>query len=464
MAVSSLSSPFLSSSGPQVKLTSPTTAVSQIQGTVTQLTAGGLSLQAEGQLEQQLVKQITAANPAANQAEIANIAADLWGATSSTQIQTDLAALERMVVPVTSVQQLASTITTIANLLRGPSSSSSSSQTSTPAAVNSVVAATALAGATSLQVTSATGMTAGDSLLVQLDSGTQFYTAIASISSNTLTLTRPLPTNPPTTQVSNGNTVSATPGISTYLTTLSATALSGTNSITLTTAAGISIGDSIQITLDNGVLFTTNVTGVSTTNNVVNLAAPLSGQASAGNDIADRTNPFTPVNQLTSVSATGTVINYLATLTATAAAGASSVTLDTVGGMSVGDTVQILLDNSSTFSTTINAINTTTKTVTLGLSLPSQASAGNAFTDPVTLVPASAAYVPSALISAIFALQLDNLITGANPGVDLAKLQKDVAALSKAGLTALQFQQALTTLNQLWRTGLNSATRLSLTA
>ena len=45
------------------------------------------------------------------------------------------------------------------------------------------------------------------------------------------------------------------------------------------------------------------------------------------------------------------------------------------------------------------------------------------------------------------------------PGVDLVQLQKDVAALSKAGLTTSQFQAALTTLNQLWQSSVNSATR-----
>lgn len=464
MTVTPLSSPFLSTSGPQVKLVSPLTVVPQIAATAAQIAAAGTSLTTEGTLEQQLVKQITSANASANQGEIATIAADLFGATTTTQIQTDIAALNRMVVPVTSVSQLTSTVTTIANLLRAPASSSTSTQNAPPPPFTATVAATALAGATTLTVTSATGMKAGDSLLVQLDSGTQFFTSIASINNNVLTLTAPIPSIPATTRVSNGNTITDTPGISTYESTMTAPAAAGANAITLATAAGISIGDSIQIQLDNGTLFTTTVTGVSTTTNVVNLSASLPSAATTSNKVADRTNPFNPVNQLASVGPTGTVINYIGTLTANSLGGASTVTLNTVGGMSIGDTVTIQLDSGSTFTTQINNINTTTNVVTLALPLPSPASIGKTLTDPVTLFPPTSPYVPSALISTIFALQLDNLIVGANSGINLLQLQKDVAALSKSGLTNLQFQAALTTLNQLWQTGLNSSTALSLTA
>src|SRR5262249_11820494 len=100
-------SPFVTVTGPQVKLTSPQTAIAQINATVQQLTQSGVSLQTEGTLEQQLVKQISAANPGANWGEIAVIALDLRDAAGSTaQINTDLQALYRLVQPTTSVSGL----------------------------------------------------------------------------------------------------------------------------------------------------------------------------------------------------------------------------------------------------------------------------------------------------------------------------------------------------------------------
>ena len=234
--------------------------------------------------------------------------------------------------------------------------------------------------------------------------------------------------------------------------------MAGTSTLSLNTVAGISVGDALQLQLDNGVLFNAQVTGVSTAGNTVTLASNVTSQATAGNSVTDRTNPFSAVNT-TSSSATGgsNVVTYFAALANNQIAGDTSLQLTTVGGMAVGDQVMIALDSGATFTTTINAINTATSTITTGLGLPSAASAGNTISDNVTTLPTSTTgFTPSALMVAIFTLQLDNLITGANPTINVTQLQKDVAALSKANLTALQFQAALTTLNTLWQTGASS--------
>lgn len=65
------------------------------------------------------------------------------------------------------------------------------------------------------------------------------------------------------------------------------------------------------------------------------------------------------------------------TLSASAATSATTVTLTSVTGMSVSDNIGIILDSGLTFWTTISAINTGTKVVTLASALTSSATSGN---------------------------------------------------------------------------------------
>ena len=462
MGVSSVSSVFLTTSGPQVSLVAPATAVQNIKNTVAQLdVTGGVSLQTEGTLEQQLVKEISAANPSANQGTIAVVADDLDGASSSTQITNDLNALIRMVQPTVGAANLTNTINSIANLLRVQASSSSTPDATPPPPVSGQIATTALTGATSLTLTSASGMTAGDSLQVTLDTGQVFYTSIASIANNVITLSSALPS-----QASNGNSVSDLAGILTNQTMLQNTANAGDSTVTLMTAAGISTGDSIQIELDTGVLFTTQVTGVN--GNIVSLAENVPGTATAGNNVADETNPYQTINQNTNLGSTSNTVTYYATITPPANAGTSVITLNTVGGMSVGDTLQIQLDSGSTFTTQINNIDTTTLQVTLAQSLPSAANldmgGSQQVADTVQLFPTAAPYTPSEQMSNIFNLQINDLITAANDTVSLSQLTTDIAALSLKPLTNSQFQQALTTLNNLWSSTLPNGATISVLA
>lgn len=457
MGVSSISSAFLTVTGPQVSLVSPQTAIANIRNTVAQLSVtGGVSLAQEGSLEQQLVKQITAANASANQGTIAVIANDLNGATTSTQITNDLNALIRMVQPTTGVTNLTNTINSIGGLLRVQNSGQTTTVTP-PAPFNATVAATALTGATTLTLTTASGMTAGDSLEVTLDTGQTFETSIASINNNVITLEAGLPS-----QVSNGNTVIDLPGIATYQTTLAVNANAGDGTLTLTSAGGLSVGDSLQVLLDNGALFTTQITAIN--NNVVTIAQTMPGAAGAvHNYVADQTNPFTTVNQNTALGSTQNTITYFTSLSSTAPANQNFVLLNSVAGMSAGDTIQIGLDSGSTFTTTINNVDPVALQVTLAQPLPSSAgTSNNNVSDTIQLFPTAATYTPSSQMTTIFDLQINDLIQAANPTVGLSQLTKDLAALSNPLLTNITFQQALATLNTLWTSTLPSGSGATL--
>jgi hypothetical protein len=228
----------------------------------------------------------------------------------------------------------------------------------------------------------------------------------------------------------------------------------------------MSIGDSIQFQLDNGQLFTTTITGITAASNTIMLAGSMPSLASSGNNVGVLTNPFTTANQTaaTASSSGGVTITYFATLTATALSGATTLALDTVAGMAAGDNVTITLDSGSTFTTTIGTVSSGTSSVNIVASLPSQASAGNSFQDAVQLFATSGAFQPSTQLQSVLALQLNKMLSDANPGIDLKTLRKDIAAFSGSVLSSLQFQQALTALNTLWTTGLQSTATLSVLA
>lgn len=67
-------------------------------------------------------------------------------------------------------------------------------------------------------------------------------------------------------------------------------------------------------------------------------------------------------------------------LASIASANATTVVVNTVSGMNVNDNIVIQLDNATLFSTTITAINPSTKILTLNTAITSQASANNTVT------------------------------------------------------------------------------------
>lgn len=87
-----------------------------------------------------------------------------------------------------------------------------------------------------------------------------------------------------------------------------------------------------------------------------------------------------------STSANTGANSVVTTSTATAITGASTITLASVTGMNVSDTIGIVLDVGTTQWTTISAINTSTLVVTLNATLTSQASSGTNVYDYATVM------------------------------------------------------------------------------
>ena len=126
--------------------------------------------------------------------------------------------------------------------------------------------ATAVTGATTLTVASIANMANGDSISIYLDAGGLFNTTISGTpSGSTVTLAAGLPS-----QASSGagvidNTV-------------------GNKTITVASIGAVAAGQTIQITLDSGVVFTTTIVSVSGPPDAltITLTAALPSQASAG--------------------------------------------------------------------------------------------------------------------------------------------------------------------------------------
>ena len=125
---------------------------------------------------------------------------------------------------------------------------------------------TAVTGATSIVVKSASGMSHGDSISILLDAGGSFATTISGApSGNNITLAGALPS-----QATAGAGVTDT---------------SATNQTIVIYATGkVAVSQAISITLDNGVVFKTTISAVSGVfpNLTLTLAAALPSQASAG--------------------------------------------------------------------------------------------------------------------------------------------------------------------------------------
>lgn len=506
---------------------SPAGALNQISLVVSQLRLPGVSPQTEATLEQQLVKAISSTNPSANWSTIAWIAndiADPFVSTAAANI--DVAALDRMVVPTAGSTGLTSAIDTIAGQLRNQSPlpagvttlsadglansktvtlsstngmfngdtvaiqlndgsifhtkittisgntanladrlpsqastgtsftdtaqqlrvASSTSSKSSPQSIATSLTATAATSSTTLKIASATGMYTGDAVTIPLSDGSTLETTITSISGSA---------------------------------SLAATALASATAVTLTSAAGMNSGDAVKIQLDNGTVFNTTIASVA--GNVVNIAAPLPSQASTGSSFTDPSNVQVTIATPLPVSAalggsftdtsnikqSANTINFSTPLTADALTGATNLTVTSVGGMAIGDTVQIQLTNGSVFNTEISNISGTIVTIAGGL--PSQALTGSTITDTVsTFQPTGGAFIPAVHIAPqmqdVLQLQLNILINNANPSADTNKLQTLEASLAGSTLTSAEFQQDLALLVQEAVKGLKSGTSLSILA
>lgn len=506
---------------------SPASAVNQINSLVSQLRVGAVTPQTEANIEQQLVKVISGANPSANWSMIAWIANDIAGRFVSTAAANiDVAALDRMVVPTSGSTGLTNAINTIAGQLRN--------QSPLPAGVTTL-SATAQGNANAVTLSSTNGMFNGDTVQIQLDDGSTFKTKITTISGSVANLAARLPR-----QASSGNsfvdtaqqarmassassssqphnivtTLTATAATSattlkvtsatgmligdavsiplsdgstlqTKITSisgsasLSTTALANATAVTLTSAAGLNNGDAVTIQLDNGTVFHTSIASVA--GNTVNLTAPLPSQASTGSSFTDPANVWVTIATPLPVSAplggsftdtsnvkpSANTINFSTSLTADALMGATNLTVSSVSGMAIGDTVQIQLTNGSVFNTAVS--NISGNIVTIAGGLPSQALTGSSLTDTVsTFQPTGGAYRPAVTVSPqmqdILQLQLNILINGANPSADTNKLQTTEASLAGSTLTTAEFQQDVTLLVQQAVKGLTSGTSLSILA
>ena len=291
----------------QVSLTSPGTAINQISTIARQLTTGSVSLSQEGALEQQLVTAISKANPSANWANIATIADDLANVPSTTQINIDTQALDRMVQPTTGQSGLTTTVDGIAQQIFSQVQTLNVTANG-PTQIDTTLAGQGLVGATSLTVKNMTGMNIGDNVQVSLDDGSVFDTTITSTSSTTMTRADdgvtitvntvdlagalPIAAASGALFIDNGGTQSS--DIINYTPGLVAPAVAGDTTLSLSSVSGLNISDAIQVQLDNGTWFNTSITAISTGSNTVTLGEGLPSAASVGNVLTDQVNLAQP--------------------------------------------------------------------------------------------------------------------------------------------------------------------------
>jgi hypothetical protein len=584
---------------------SPTSAVNDITSIATQLRTGAQTPQRETQLEQQLVSDISAANPSANWGMVAVIADDIADPTISTSaVNVEVAALDRMVVPTTG-STLSTAITTLTQQLRA--------QDPLPVG-ETTLTATAQTGATAVTVPSTVGMFNGDKVVITLDNGSTFHDTITTILNNTINLSKALPSqastgnnftdtnqqqaaaaasnggasnivttltgvsptgtttvqvasatgmedgDPIQVQLANGSTFDTTIANTTAATTLSANGATNATTLSLTSLAGLQSGEAVQIVLDNlstfnttisdvnigagtvtlaaalpssassgqsftatvpaitgsttlaanglanastvtvgntvgmkngdtvniqldnGTVYSTIIAGISGNN--VTLAGPLPSQATTGSTFTDPANiqiglaaPL-PVQSaaggtLTDTAgapATTNTISFSSPLTAGATTAATTLSLASVAGMAVGDTVQILLDNGSLFNTTLTDVDSLANTVTLAAPLPSAAEnlLTATLTDNISTNTQGSAYTAAVTVSpqmqAVLQLQLNVLINAANSNANAQSLQTIEANLISSSLTTAQFQQDVSTLIESATSGLTPGLNLTFEA
>jgi hypothetical protein len=281
--------------------------------------------------------------------------------------------------------------------------------------------------------------------------------------------------------LADGSTFDTTIGSITGSTTLTAVSPANSMSVTVGNTAGMNNGDAVQIKLDSGATFNPIIASV--VGNTVNLAAPLPSQASTGATFTDPTdvtvmlNGTLPADAGTGASFTDTInvaasnntISFSTPLAVTANGGSSTLTLNSVAGMAVGDTVQVALDNGSLFNTTLTNVNSLANTVTLATPLPSTATMTTAtLTDNISTAPVSTAYTAAVKVSpqvlAMLQLQLNVLISAANSQASATTLQTIEANLINSTLTTAQFQQDLTTLIDTATQGLTPGSGLTFEA
>jgi hypothetical protein len=401
----------------------PASAAADINTVASELRTGGMTPQREAQLEQQLVGEISGANASANWGMIAVLTDDIADPTVSTSaVNVDVAALQRMVVPTTG-STLSTAISTLTDQLRA--------QDPLPAG-ETTLTATALSGATAVTLPTTTGMFNGDAVQIKLDDGNTFDDTITTILNNTVNLTKPLPAqaslgndfvdtdlqqrdaassdggsaknivtnltggagagatvisvksatdmndgDPVQIQLSDGSVFNTTIAPGTVSTTLSLAGATNASTLSLASVAGLGAGEAVQIHLDNGSTFNTTITDVSSSAGTVTLANQLPSSAALGQSFTATTPPITGDT----------------TLTSDGVENSQSVTVGNTVGMANGDAVQITLDNGSTFNTIIASISGST--VNLAAPLPSAASTGASFIDPTDVSVSLATALPA---------------------------------------------------------------------
>jgi len=308
-----------------VSLTSPTAAANQISAIVKQLTAPNVTLQQEGQLEQQLVKVISGANTSANWGTIATIADDLANLPTKAQINTDTAALDRMVSPISGAVGVMTAIDGMATEIYSTVIARNAAAAGAQTTIFSSLTATAPAGAGSVNVRSLNGVNLGDHIQIALNDGSVFDTTVTSTASTTttdvddgLTITTNTVNFAGTLPIGAvlGNEFIDTGGtpsnsIIDYTPSLTAPAGLGTNTLSLTSVAGLVVGAHIQLALDNGTAFNSTITGISTADDTVTIAQGLPSQASANNVLTDAVNTAALNGQLPTASVSGEMVSVL---------------------------------------------------------------------------------------------------------------------------------------------------------
>jgi hypothetical protein len=318
---------------------SPAAAINDINNVAAQLRTGNISGQQEAALEQQLVKDISSANPSANWGMIATITDDLWQPSSTAAAAIDIQALDRMVSPTTR-STLSSAIGTIAQQLRG--------QSPFPDGITTLTA-NSLPNSTAVSLPSTVGMFNGDKITIKLDNGQAFNTTITTILGNTVNLAKRLPsqassgtffTNKSQQQRDNTGTNTANAASQTITTSLSTSAALGASTISVASGSGMNTGDPIQVDLLDGSTLDTTITAIvgSTT--------------------------------LTADGLTGAIALQVGNATVGAAG---------QPGFHNGDSIAIKLDNGIIFNTIVASI--AGNTINIAAPLPSQATTGATLID-----------------------------------------------------------------------------------
>jgi hypothetical protein len=331
-----------------VSLTSPGAALGQISFIVRQLTAPNVTLQQEGQLEHQLVKAISGANPSANWGTIATIADDLANLPTSAQVNTDTAALDRMVSPSVGLSGVTGALDSIANQIYSTVVAAKATQASTQTTVFTSLTAAAAVGASSITVRSLSGLNPGDHIQIALSDGSVFDTTITStasttstdaddgltITTNTVNFSGTLPIGALVGNAMSDHGSTQSDDIIDYVPSLTATAGMGASTLSLSSVAGLVVGAQVQLALDNGTAFNTTIKAISTANDTVTIGGGLPSQASVNNVLTDAVNLKAPTGPLPTAEVSSAMVSVLLLQTNELIAAANpTVNMTTLGNL-----------------------------------------------------------------------------------------------------------------------------------